>query len=118
MGMNSNISGGDFVKYTGSGGSGDNEIIYTSSDVSKFNYHVIHNGDADGAIDVEASIDNGTTYALVHTQDTQNTALAYASTIPATEIGILRGKFTNIRIRQAGATAVTGTSVKIAHGVE
>jgi len=91
---------------------GDNAVVYTSGDVSMFNYHVIES--ITTAHDVEASID-GTNFVLVYTEDTQNVAnTVMAITIPAGEFGILKGKFKKIRVLQDGAGAAS--SVRVLHG--
>ena len=109
--MNVNIFGGDYSHHTNTdAGAADNDVLYTSADVSKKNYHVFHNKDT-VAIDVHASLD-GTNFTSVYTQDTQasNTNITQA-TVPAGEIGVLRGKFRKIRVDQAAAGAIEAGNV-------
>lgn len=118
MGMNVDLFGGDYDNFTSAdAGAADNDVLYTSGDVSKKNYHVIQNKDT-VVVDVEASVD-GTTFTLVHVSDTRAAfGDSHVATIPGGEIGILRGKFKKIRVLQAAAGTIEAGNVLIAHGVE
>jgi hypothetical protein len=122
MGMNVNNMGGDLVILgTSDAGAADNAVLYTSPDVSKFNYHIIDNRSGE-SVDVWVSID-GTNYsqtaASVRLIDDVTTGDGVnVIDIATTKTGILRGKFRNVRILQKGAGNPAAGEIVIAHGVE
>ena len=122
MGMNVNNMGGDLVILgTSAAGAADNAVLYTSPDVSKFNYHIIDNRSGE-SVDVWVSID-GTNYsqtaASVRLIDDVTTGDGInVIDIATTKTGILRGKFRNVRILQKGAGNPAAGEIVIAHGVE
>ena len=122
MGMNVNNMGGDLVILgTSAAGAADNAVLYTSPDVSKFNYHIIDNRSGE-SVDVWVSID-GTNYsqtaASVRLIDDVTTGDGVnVIDIATTKTGILRGKFRNVRILQKGAGNPAAGEIVIAHGVE
>ena len=122
MGMNVNNMGGDLVILgTSAAGAADNAVLYTSPDVSKFNYHIIDNRSGE-SVDVWVSID-GTNYsqtaASVRLIDDVTTGDGInVIDIATTKTGILRGKFRNVRIIQKGAGNPAAGEIVIAHGVE
>ena len=122
MGMNVNNMGGDLVILgTSTAGAADNAVLYTSPDVSKFNYHIIDNRSGE-SVDVWVSID-GTNYsqtaASVRLIDDVTTGDGVnVIDIATTKTGILRGKFRNVRILQKGAGNPAAGEIVIAHGVE
>jgi hypothetical protein len=60
-------------------------------------------------LDVQATVD-GTNWVVVAVQDLTATASAtFVTTLTVGKIGLLRGKFLGVRIRQSGATAANGT---------
>ena len=122
MAMNTNNAGGDLVILgTSVAGSADNAVLYTSPDVSKFNYHIIDNRSGE-TVDIWVSVD-GTNYAQtaasvrliddVTTGDGVNVI-----DIATTKTGILRGKFRNVRVIQKGAGSPAAGEIVIAHGCE
>lgn len=120
--MNINSSGGDLVILgTSSAGAADNAVLYTSPDVSKFNYHIIDNRSGE-TVDVFVSVD-GTNYSTTAASlELINDVTAGGPTknidLATTETGILRGKFRNIRIDQKGAGTPAAGEIVVAHGVE
>ena len=122
MAMNTNNAGGDLVILgTSVAGAADNAVLYTSPDVSKFNYHIIDNRSGE-SVDIWVSVD-GTNYAQtaasvrliddVTTGDGVNVI-----DIATTKTGILRGKFRNVRVIQKGAGSPAAGEIVIAHGCE
>jgi hypothetical protein len=122
MAMNTNNAGGDLVILgTSVAGAADNAVLYTSPDVSKFNYHIIDNRSGE-TVDIWVSVD-GTNYAQtaasvrliddVTTGDGVNVI-----DIATTKTGILRGKFRNVRVIQKGAGSPAAGEIVIAHGCE
>ena len=61
MGMNINYAGGDYINAVSVAGTADNNVLYTSVDVSKFNYHIFDNTSGE-SVDIWVSVD-GTNYA-------------------------------------------------------
>lgn len=91
--------------FTGAAGTNDNDIIYTSGDVSTFNEITIEC--TAGTIDLEVSLDgtnfNATPPAVLLADATA--VGTYSLTIANGKIGILRMHVKKFRIRQNGATA-------------
>lgn len=99
-------------------GAADDDVLYTSGDVSMYNYHAIQNNDTVN-IDVHVSLD-GTTFVgphAVQTSATVSPGTTLVTVIAAGTVGVLRGKFNNIRVDQAAVGAVEAGNVLIAHGV-
>jgi len=97
--------GDQYNEWSGAAGAADNALIYTSGNVSRFNYHSIAVTGTDPA-DVEVTLD-GTTWHVVSTllvDDVTTGGGVNVITIPTGNIGILKGKFKGIRVRQDGAT--------------
>ena len=119
MGQNVNKSGGDWSSnVTSDAGAAANAVLYTSVDVSKYNYHVIQNNDAVGSIDFEASVD-GVTFKPIYVADqTGANSDALTATLAPSKIGIIRGKFKAIKVLQVAAGAISAGNVLIAHGTE
>lgn len=91
--------------FTGAAGTNDNDIIYTSPDVSAFNEIAIEC--IAGTVDLEVSLDgtnfNATPPAVLLADATA--VGTYSLTIANGKIGILRMHVKKFRIRQNGATA-------------
>lgn len=92
--------------WTGSIGTNDNDVVYTSRDVSDYNLHVIEC--TDGTVDIDISTD-GTNFtsavAVRNVKGANSTTFvvdAIAASVPVVE---LRGRFKTIRVLQKGATA-------------
>lgn len=88
-------------------GVSDNDLCYTSGDVSDFAVTVIEA--VTGTVDLEVTLDgtywNTTPPAvLLHDATASGT---YSTTIAAGKIGILKGRYKGVRVRQNGATAAT-----------
>ena len=99
------FKGESYFEWAGTAGAADNAIIYTSGDVSGFNYHTISVTGTDAA-DVEVSLD-GSTWNIVSTllaDDVTTGGGVKVITIPTAKLGILHGQFKKIRVRQDGAT--------------
>lgn len=92
----------NFAKYTGTGAN-DNDILLTTSDVSKFDAFTLMS--STGAVDVLVSLD-GTTFSTAalslsdHGATTSDPVLVTA----ALRVYQFRGKFSKIRVLQNGAT--------------
>ena len=122
MAMNTNNSGGDLVILGASAaGAADNAVLYTSPDVSKFNYHIFDNTSGE-TVDIWVSVD-GTNYAATAASvelidDVTTGGGIKVIEIATTKTGILRGKFRNVRVIQKGAGEPAAGEVIVAHGVE
>lgn len=97
-----------FLQIAAASGVNDNDILFTSPDVSEYNTHYIES--TVGTVDLEVSLD-GTNWntasppaVLLHDATAVGT---YSLTIGANKIGILNMKVTKFRVRQNGATAAT-----------
>lgn len=96
----------------------DNTIVYTSSDISIYNQHVIENTSATDPVDVYVSLD-GTNYlalaASVSLHDDVTTGGGIkVVTIPAGKAGILEGVYSTIQVLKDGITAET-PSIRYSH---
>ena len=104
-------------------GTGDNDVLYTSADVSAYNYHIFHNTSGE-VIDIVFSVDGSTftpdtSPAAVELMDDVTTGGGIKVVdIPAGKTGVLRGKFKNIRVLQKGVGTPAAGEIIIAHGVE
>jgi hypothetical protein len=102
-----------YLEFTGVAGVSDNDVIYTSPDVSGYNVHYIEC--TAGTIDVDVSL-NGTNWIAAVA------GVSLVTTTPGTRVidaasGVcleIRGKFKAIRVLQKGATA---SNARGAHGV-
>ena len=99
-------------------GAADNAILYTSADISMYNYHIIENTDTSVPLDIYVSIDGtnfNPTAATVELLDDVTTGGGIkVVSIPTLKIGVLKGKFAKIRCLQVGAGTCDG---RILHGV-
>jgi len=99
------FNGGRYIEWTGTAGAADNALIYTSTDISRYNFHTIAVTGTDAA-DVEVTVD-GTNWNLVSTylaDDVTTGGGVKVITIPTAKLAILNGQFKQIRVRQDGAT--------------
>jgi hypothetical protein len=101
-------------------GAADNAVLYTSTDISFFNYHIIENfATSTAAIDVYVSLDGtnfNATAVGVQLADDVSAGGTNVITIPIGKIGILHkpaGKVVKIQCLQDGAGAADG---RILHG--
>ena len=104
-----------YLEWAGTAGAADNAVIYTSPNVTRFNYHAISVTGTNDA-DIEATLD-GTTWQLVATtlQDDVTTGGGIkVITIATGSIGVLKGKFKQIRVLQDGVTDADATGI---HGI-
>lgn len=96
----------------GSAGTNDNDVIYTSGALDNYNYHIIEA--TAGTVSIDVSIDGTNWIADVAVVDvTTTTPATRVVTLASGSMGILEGKFKNIRVLQSGATA---SNARIAHG--
>lgn len=92
--------------WTGAVGTNDNDVVYTSRDISDYNLHVIEC--TTGTVDIDISTDgtNFTSAVAVRNVKSANSTTfvmdAIAASVPVVE---LRGRFKAIRVLQKGATA-------------
>jgi len=95
-----------YLDWAGTAGASDNDVIYTSSDVSVYNYHIFHVTGTDAA-DVEISADGSVWSSAVAVSLLDDVTMGgeiSVISIPTGKIGVLKGKFKKIRIKQNGAT--------------
>jgi len=105
-----------YLPWTGTNGAADNAVIYTSPDVSMYNYHTIKVSGTNSA-DVQVTLDgtNWTTAVAVELADNVTTGGGVkVLSIPTGKVGVLRGKFRGIRVLQDGTTNANATG---AHSV-
>lgn len=94
----------DYPTFVGAIGTNDNDLVYTSPDVSAYNSHFIEC--TAGTVDLEVTLD-GTNWNLTPPAVLLHDATAvgtYIATIASGKIGILKMKVKKFRIRQNGAT--------------
>lgn len=94
-----------FLPFTGQAGTNDNDVVYTSPDISGYGRTVIEC--TAGTVDIEVSVDgtnwNSTPPAvLLHDATAVGT---FSLTIANGKIGIYVARFKKIRVKQNGATA-------------
>lgn len=102
-----------YLEFLGTAGVLDNDVVYTSPDVSGYNVHYIEA--IAGTIDIDVTLDGTNWIPAV-------AAVSLVTTTPATRVveaasGVcleLRGKFKKIRVLQKGAVA---SNARGAHGV-
>lgn len=93
----------------GTAGSNTGDVVATISNAIDFDWFTIHAVTA--TLDVQVTGD-GTNWVTVAVQDAASTAATtYVTTLTVGKIGILRGKFLGVRIRQNGASAANGTLI-------
>lgn len=95
----------EYLEWAGTAGAADNALIYTSDNISRFNYHTI-SVTGTNAADIEVTLD-GSTWNLIATllaDDVTTGGGVKVITIPTAKLGILQGKFKQIRVIQDGAT--------------
>jgi hypothetical protein len=99
---------GKTLEVLGVPGAGDNSIVIELDSVGKFDQFSLQC--ATGAMDVEGSLDGVTYSAPLALEDKHSTTpgTRVVSTAVAGNIYLLSGVFKTLRVRQAGATAVTG----------
>jgi len=88
----------------------DNTVIYTSGDVSMYNYHTIECVSATDPVTVQVSID-GTSWS----GDFAITGVTATPSIATGEFGVLAGKFQKIRVLKNGTTNEVNAA-RISHG--
>ena len=99
-------------------GAADNAVLYTSTDVSMYNYHAIENfATSSAAMDVYVSLDgtnfNATAVSTRLMDDVTTGDGINVITIPVGKIGVFNFKVAKIQILQDGAGAADG---RILHG--
>lgn len=100
-----------YLNATGTAGTNDNDVVYTSNDITTYNTHYVEC--TAGTIDVDVSLD-GTNYIAAVA------GVSLVTTTPATRAidaasGVclrIEGKFKKLRVNQKGATA---SNARIAH---
>lgn len=106
-----------YLSALGAQGTNDNDVVYTSPDVTPFGTHTIEC--TVGTVDIQVTLDGtnwNTTQAAVLLHDDVTTGGGVkVLTIAAGKVGILRGKYKNIRVLQTGAVA---SNCRVFHGVE
>lgn len=101
-----------YTDTVGAAGTNDNDVIYASGDVSGYNYHIIEA--TAGTVSIDITIDGTNWIADVAVTDIVTTTPATrVVTLASGSVGILEGKFKNIRILQSGDTA---SNARVAHG--
>jgi len=96
-----------YQDFTGAAGTNDNDVVYTSGDVSSYNQHVIEA--TAGTVDIQVSVDgtnwNTTPAAVLLHDDVTTGGGVLSASIASGKVGILKGKYKKIRLLQNGATA-------------
>ena len=99
-------------------GAAGNDVLYTSADISMYNYHVIENTDVSVPLAVYVSLDgtnfNATPVAVELLDDVTTGGGIKAVSIETLKVGVLKGKFMKIKCLQVGAGTCDG---RILHGV-
>lgn len=91
---------------TGIAGTGDNEIVIETGDVSAFRRHYLSN--VSGLADVDASQDGVNFLAVIALTDLESTAPATRVVFSAGPgVVAFEGSYKNIRVRQMGAPPLT-----------
>jgi len=91
-------------EFTGSAGTNDNDVVYTSGDISMYNTHYIEA--TAGTIDVDVSLDGTNWIAAVAGRSLVATASTTHVVEAASGVALeIKGKFKKLRINQKGATA-------------
>lgn len=94
------------LTWTGAAGTNDNDVVYTSGDVSDYDVHIIDC--TAGTVDVDISTDGSNYTQAVAVRNVKSTSpltyvvSAIAASLPVIE---LRGRFAKIRVLQKGAPA-------------
>ena len=102
------------LQVTGAAGTNDNDVVYTSGDITTYNVHYVEA--TAGTVDVDVSIDGTNWIAAV-------AGVSLVTTTPATRAidaasGVclrIEGKFKKLRVNQKGAVA---SNARIAHAWE
>jgi len=105
-----------YLPFTGVAGVNDNDVVYTSTDVSMYNVHIIEA--TAGTVDIQVSVDgtnfNALQAAVLLHDDVTTGGGVKVLTMASGKIGILTGKYNAIRVLQNGATA---SNARGGHGV-
>jgi hypothetical protein len=97
--------------HTGVAGADDNDVIYTSGDISDYDVHYIER--TAGTVDVDVSFDGTNWVPAVAMRDLAATASGtFVVSLGANKAGELRGRFAKLRVNQAGGTA---SNARIVH---
>lgn len=101
------FSGERYFSWLGLAGSANGDLIYLSKNVPDFNTHIIAVTGAD-AVDVEVSLEGSIWFiaSSLLVSDVSPNGGRKVLKIPSGEMGVLKGKFLNIRILQNGNTDV------------
>jgi hypothetical protein len=96
--------------FTGGAGTNDNDVIYTTGDISEYDSFLLMS--TAGAMDVFPTLD-GTNYATagISLTDMGASDLSPVVVTAANRIYGFRGKFLGFKVLQNGATGVTAPSV-------
>jgi len=107
MSQTLSFSGERYSGWLGLSGSANGDLIYLSKEITDYNTHIIAVTGAN-AVDVEVSLD-GSVWFIASTSlvsDVSPNGGRKVIKIPSGEMGILKGKFLNLRILQNGNTDV------------
>ncbi len=107
MSQTSSFKGERYFGWLGVAGSANGDLIYSSKEITDFNTHIIAVTGSD-AVDVEVSLE-GAVWFIASTSlvsDVSPNGGRKVIKIPSGEMGVLKGKFLNIRILQNGNTDV------------
>ncbi len=88
-------------------GTNDNDLLFTTSSVEQYGLFQLMS--TAGSVDVEVTLDgaNWSTAALAMEDQGATAVTTYVVATTAGRMAQFRGRFTAIRVRQAGATAAT-----------
>ena len=99
-------------------GAANDDVIYTSGDVSMYNEHTIQN-ESGGNISVQVSVDGTNWSTDIGVWRPQNVADELLDTpLADTHLGVIKGKYKAIRILQSFVGSIAADTVYIAHSVK
>lgn len=104
---------GVYIAATGTAGTNDNDVIYTSVDISEYNTHYVEA--TAGTIDVDASIDGTNWIAAVVGRNVVTTGVFTQVAEAASGVCLeIKGIYKKLRVNQKGAVA---SNARISHGL-
>ncbi len=96
------------LDFSGTAGTGDNAVMYTSGDISNYKTHYFWQSASGGSLSVQVLLPDATwsdDVALEDLHSTTPTTLVTTATASVTKIYRLKGTFLGLRVLQNGATA-------------
>lgn len=104
---------GVYVTVTGTAGTNDNDVVYTSIDISEYSRHYVES--TAGTIDVDVSLDGTNWIAAVVGRNIVTTGVFTQVGEAASGICLeINGVYKKLRVNQKGASA---SNARISHGI-